>query len=291
MNWLVNIKGKMAPKFSTEIVDWKDGRNNEEQPIWLATIQLVEVVRTNFQRKRSHRVICWPSSANQPWAQLEHVDVNHRWRAEIQDCCFLWGTPLDPDRAITHDRTFVITDGMSARHPIVCAFVKSEHFASMHKLFGLFMEIIGKQYGVQNVFMGRLPHVGIRDANAISLGSAKNPGKRLLRYKRSLSNDYKIHTGSERARGRTPILRTRCIDESKGRPRALVDSETSVIGEQYAPNLLPSMRSHPVPRLTGHTSNMSEPLYRPHHPICRRSNLYQLETTSLVIRLTADEPD
>ncbi|GAA47746.1 hypothetical protein CLF_100751 [Clonorchis sinensis] len=52
--------------------------------------------------------------------------------------------------------TFLITDGMGIERPIMYAFVKSEHFAPMHKLFDLFKEIMCKNYSVKTFVMDQL---------------------------------------------------------------------------------------------------------------------------------------
>ncbi|KER29427.1 hypothetical protein T265_03992 [Opisthorchis viverrini] len=44
---------------------------------------------------------------NQPWTQLDHVAISHRWRATIQDCRSFWGTPLDSDHAMVRARLTV----------------------------------------------------------------------------------------------------------------------------------------------------------------------------------------
>ncbi|KER27324.1 hypothetical protein T265_05644 [Opisthorchis viverrini] len=62
---------------------------------------------TNFQHKRSHRVTWRPPTTNQPWTQLDHVAISHRWRATTQDCRSFWGTQLDSDHAVVRARLTV----------------------------------------------------------------------------------------------------------------------------------------------------------------------------------------
>ncbi|KER22007.1 hypothetical protein T265_09801 [Opisthorchis viverrini] len=53
-----------------------------------------------FQTFRNH---LHSPNTNQPWTQLDHVAISHRWRATIQDCRSFWGTPLDSDHAMPTD--------------------------------------------------------------------------------------------------------------------------------------------------------------------------------------------
>ncbi|GAA55109.1 hypothetical protein CLF_106861, partial [Clonorchis sinensis] len=48
------------------------------------------------------------------------------------------------------------TDGMGIGRPVMYAFVESEQFAPMRKLFGLFKEMMGEQYPVRTFVMDRL---------------------------------------------------------------------------------------------------------------------------------------
>ncbi|TGZ69987.1 hypothetical protein CRM22_003423 [Opisthorchis felineus] len=52
--------------------------------------------------------------------------------------------------------TFLITDGMGTGRPVMYAFVESEQFAPMRKLFDLFKEMMGEQYAVRTFVMDKL---------------------------------------------------------------------------------------------------------------------------------------
>ncbi|GAA50031.1 hypothetical protein CLF_103947, partial [Clonorchis sinensis] len=52
--------------------------------------------------------------------------------------------------------TFLITDGMSIKRPVLYAFVESEQFAPMRKLFDLFKEMMGEHYPVKTSVMDKL---------------------------------------------------------------------------------------------------------------------------------------
>ncbi|KER31532.1 hypothetical protein T265_02299 [Opisthorchis viverrini] len=52
--------------------------------------------------------------------------------------------------------TFLITDGMGTARPVMYAFVESEQFAPMRKLFGLFKEMMGEAYPVRTFVMDKL---------------------------------------------------------------------------------------------------------------------------------------
>ncbi|KER22891.1 hypothetical protein T265_09096 [Opisthorchis viverrini] len=73
--------------------------DNGDRLLQLCADHELFLASTNFQRKRSFRVTWRPPTTNQPWTQLDHVAISHRWRATIQDCRSFWGTPLDSDHA------------------------------------------------------------------------------------------------------------------------------------------------------------------------------------------------
>ncbi|GAA53580.1 hypothetical protein CLF_110557, partial [Clonorchis sinensis] len=52
--------------------------------------------------------------------------------------------------------TFLVTDGMGIGRPVMHAFVESEHFAPLSKLFCLFKEIMGGKYSVKTFVMNRV---------------------------------------------------------------------------------------------------------------------------------------
>ncbi|GAA48388.1 hypothetical protein CLF_101544 [Clonorchis sinensis] len=52
--------------------------------------------------------------------------------------------------------TFLITGGMGTGRPVMYAFVESEQFAPMRRLFGLFKEMMGEQYPVRTFVMDKL---------------------------------------------------------------------------------------------------------------------------------------
>ncbi|GAA47147.1 hypothetical protein CLF_100009 [Clonorchis sinensis] len=52
--------------------------------------------------------------------------------------------------------TFLITDGMGTGPPVMYAFVESEQFAPMRRLFGLFKEVMGEQHPVRTFVMDKL---------------------------------------------------------------------------------------------------------------------------------------
>ncbi|GAA48548.1 hypothetical protein CLF_101738 [Clonorchis sinensis] len=52
--------------------------------------------------------------------------------------------------------TFLITDGMGIGRPVMYAFVESEQFAPMRRLFGLFKEMMGEQYPNGTFVMDKL---------------------------------------------------------------------------------------------------------------------------------------
>ncbi|GAA56447.1 hypothetical protein CLF_110911 [Clonorchis sinensis] len=51
---------------------------------------------------------------------------------------------------------FLITDGSGTGRPVTYAFVESEQFAPMRRLFGLFKEMMGEQYPVRTFVMDKL---------------------------------------------------------------------------------------------------------------------------------------
>ncbi|KER30373.1 hypothetical protein T265_13188, partial [Opisthorchis viverrini] len=52
--------------------------------------------------------------------------------------------------------TFLVTDGMGIGRPVMYAFVESEHFAPLRKLFSLFKDMMGGQYAVKTFVMDKM---------------------------------------------------------------------------------------------------------------------------------------
>ncbi|KAG5448017.1 hypothetical protein CSKR_106612 [Clonorchis sinensis] len=65
-------------------------------------------------------------------------------------------TSGDGTRACVALYTILLTDGMSIGRPVMYAFVKSEQFAPMRKLFILFKEMMGEHYPVRTFVMDKL---------------------------------------------------------------------------------------------------------------------------------------
>ncbi|KER27161.1 hypothetical protein T265_13857, partial [Opisthorchis viverrini] len=81
--------------------------DNGDRLLQLCADHELFLASTTFQYKRSHRLTWRPPTANQPWTQLDHVAISHRWRATIQDCRSFWGTPLDSNHAMVFARPTV----------------------------------------------------------------------------------------------------------------------------------------------------------------------------------------